>query len=422
MKTSPFLSGAIVACGALILLVISLLISDKANTRDKPNIGKSNIQLSEKYSDSGNTNSNDTLSTLTNKYIEKTESRYKKRAVELTSKFLDETVSDLDFFKLASGYISLTYDCCSTVKNDLFDPADDMIDQSIYHTYGGCGWRDYSLRRFGEYAGKNPEEMRRVALFRIPLQQNHTASEIKINGKFIFFDPTFGVYFTAKDGRFLSIAEARWLFPEIDIFMTDREKGNLLTHGNPISFNKINWLKIDGQDLMKKRVACWYINANGEDRKKVCDILRTYFASVVSPDRNLVFRDLHFLESLVLRMDEIEHYWPGYVGRLNSIKTDFGLKFIIPKDLPHVQIDFHGEGLGNVLFDYDDYDKNFSESHFDDFEIRLQKRKQGVIEITTITFKSSGQGGVLLLIPTSLGGANISEAHLTPAQQNASFE
>jgi hypothetical protein len=163
---------------------------------------------------------------------------------------------------------------------------------------------------------------------------------------------------------------------------------------------------------MKNRAACWYIKENGEDRQKVCDILRTYFASVVSPDRNIVFRDLHFLENDILKIDEIEHYWPGYVGRLNSIKTDFGLKFIIPKDLPHIRISFHGSGLGNVLFDYDDYEKKYFESHFDDFEILRQTRKQGDIEITTITFKSSGKGGVLLLIPTSLGGANITEAHL----------
>jgi hypothetical protein len=86
---------------------------------------------------------------------------------------------------------------------------------------GSCGWRDILLQDVMASIGV---EARRVNLYDVPFQTGHTATEIKINGKWIFFDSTFGLFFTNKSGKMLSMIEARELWPDIN---TNLYRGNI---------------------------------------------------------------------------------------------------------------------------------------------------------------------------------------------------
>lgn len=61
---------------------------------------------------------------------------------------------------------------------------------------GLCGEYAYVLRELLEYLGY---QTRYINFYNIPQQGNHTAVEVKIDGKWSFLDPTFGNFFT-KDG------------------------------------------------------------------------------------------------------------------------------------------------------------------------------------------------------------------------------
>jgi hypothetical protein len=71
---------------------------------------------------------------------------------------------------------------------------------------GSCGWRDILMESLFQTIGV---EHKRVALYGVPFQSSHTATELNIGGKWLFFDPTFGIYLTNLSGRILSLEEAR---------------------------------------------------------------------------------------------------------------------------------------------------------------------------------------------------------------------
>jgi hypothetical protein len=71
---------------------------------------------------------------------------------------------------------------------------------------GSCGWRDILMDSLFQTIGV---EHRRVALYGVPFQVGHTATELNIGGKWLFFDPTFGIYLTNLSGKILSLEEAR---------------------------------------------------------------------------------------------------------------------------------------------------------------------------------------------------------------------
>ena len=78
-----------------------------------------------------------------------------------------------------------------------------------------CGWRDVLLKDLFSQIGI---EGRRVNFYDVPYQGGHTATELKIGGKWMFFDATFGIYFTAKGSDVpLSIAETFQLWPQVEV-------------------------------------------------------------------------------------------------------------------------------------------------------------------------------------------------------------
>jgi hypothetical protein len=73
-----------------------------------------------------------------------------------------------------------------------------------------CGWRvdDRPVRR-NRCQGAASKLLRRA-------EGGHTCLELYINGKWMFFDPTFGIYFESKNGGDpLSIEEARADWPDV---------------------------------------------------------------------------------------------------------------------------------------------------------------------------------------------------------------
>ncbi|MGO4573062.1 calcium-binding protein [Microvirga sp. 2TAF3] len=76
-----------------------------------------------------------------------------------------------------------------------------------------CGWRDTLMESLFEGIGV---QHRRVNFYDVPFQANHTATELFINGKWMFFDSTFGLYFTRQGSSVpLSMEEARALWPNV---------------------------------------------------------------------------------------------------------------------------------------------------------------------------------------------------------------
>jgi Ca2+-binding RTX toxin-like protein len=72
---------------------------------------------------------------------------------------------------------------------------------------GSCGWRDILMEKLFSEIGI---QHRRANFNDVPFQVGHSATELKINGKWMFFDATTGTYFSLKGSTTpISIEEAR---------------------------------------------------------------------------------------------------------------------------------------------------------------------------------------------------------------------
>ncbi|HEY7383492.1 MAG TPA: hypothetical protein VH743_07460 [Beijerinckiaceae bacterium] len=81
-----------------------------------------------------------------------------------------------------------------------------------------CGWRDVLMKALFAEIGI---EGRRVNFYDVPYQGGHTATELKIGGKWMFFDATFGIYFEPKGGGApLSIAQVREQWPAVQMMQS----------------------------------------------------------------------------------------------------------------------------------------------------------------------------------------------------------
>lgn len=80
--------------------------------------------------------------------------------------------------------------------------------------YGACGWRALMITTLLEEIGI---KTRLVHFWDVPVQGSHVAAELFINGKWMFFDPSFGVYYESKKGVPLSLEEVRAQWPNVVI-------------------------------------------------------------------------------------------------------------------------------------------------------------------------------------------------------------
>ncbi len=93
---------------------------------------------------------------------------------------------------------------------------EDYIERVFTILLGECGTMDFA---FEVLARQLQLPHRRAVMPYVPGQGGHVATEVYVNEKWFFFDASFGVYFTEKGApsKFLSLAEARRLYPMIDV-------------------------------------------------------------------------------------------------------------------------------------------------------------------------------------------------------------
>lgn len=97
-----------------------------------------------------------------------------------------------------------------------------------------CGWREWFTAVLFDEIGIRE---RQVNFYDVPFQGGHTALELYINNEWMFFDPTFGIYFeSTKGGTPLSIEEARAGWPNVVVKQCSLE-GWQGAFVNPYSIN-----------------------------------------------------------------------------------------------------------------------------------------------------------------------------------------
>ena len=212
-----------------------------------------------------------------------------------------EELQPLDFFLNLTAWIPNSF---GLDVPKVGYPAKDILASMV----AGCGLRDILTEQYAEYLGL---PHRRVNFFNIPVTVGHSASEILINGKWRFFDTTFGIYFT-KEGTTepLSIAEARRLYPRIDVKSFDgtlRHKPKFSPEQSfkykTLTFNKKGGTLGDN-----------FVYYPGTDRL-LMDIKRTYFSSVTSdPDAEIVHMPL---------VIDLNQSAVGKIGTVNASVDDF---------------------------------------------------------------------------------------------------
>lgn len=83
-----------------------------------------------------------------------------------------------------------------------------------------CGWREYLFITLFKDAGF---EARAINFYDMPFQGNHTTLEIKIDGSWVWFDPTFGTVFKDKNGDLVSASYARNNSSTISVFQANTD-------------------------------------------------------------------------------------------------------------------------------------------------------------------------------------------------------
>jgi hypothetical protein len=119
----------------------------------------------------------------------------------------------LEFFKDLTGWMfaSLAFQYGDSPKR-----VTGTIEETLTLLSAACGYRDHVTRRFAQYLGL---ETRRVNFFNVGVQVGHSATEVRIDGLWRFFDATTGVYFAAPDDPAtpISYQEAQDRYPRVVI-------------------------------------------------------------------------------------------------------------------------------------------------------------------------------------------------------------
>lgn len=140
---------------------------------------------------------------------------------------------------------------------------------------GECGDREFAFSRIAMGLGI---PTRRISFFTVPIQLSHVGVEAFHNGKWRFFDPTAGLYFSyAGDSEPIGIAEARAAYPSITVWKSDREPWTGVRQAlsdEPYEIISNNILIIKGAPVI--------------------DVERTYFASEMTgaSEENILFNSV----------------------------------------------------------------------------------------------------------------------------------
>jgi Ca2+-binding RTX toxin-like protein len=230
----------------------------------------------------------------------------------------------------------------------------------------------------------------------VPFQTGHTATEIKINGKWIFFDSTFGLFFTNKSGKMLSMLEARELWPDIN---TNLYRGNI-EYGvsQPLDeikisnykVSKTNFLYIDSdywstsnENIVNGEINSLYFNKEAEyiENGKRQDLESKLIVKINEDKGNKAWDTIQSnyskgkLHYKRITYDNLTHEF-YYYDPLNNhpyslIKVTTGVGNYIRK------IDTHYDG-GQLVIKYftlsDPSSSNYSISYFNTSKLRYQSK------------------------------------------------
>jgi len=96
---------------------------------------------------------------------------------------------------------------------------DDSVDVTLEMMNGSCGHRDNLFRDISTCLGW---KSRRVAFHNVPVQLAHVGTEVFVDGRWRFFDPTFGIHLVSAtdQSNVLSILQARQNFPDVKVMRT----------------------------------------------------------------------------------------------------------------------------------------------------------------------------------------------------------
>ncbi len=176
----------------------------------------------------------------------------------------------------------------SPVRVNPFEPGetpDNYIERVLESFNGACGTIDFVFERAVGLLGLSH---RRVVFPFVPGTGGHVASEVFINGKWVFLDGTFGVYFThaGRADDLLSIEEARRLYPAIDIWSIARNRWSRQN----TSMSEL-WSEYRNRDLFHITRDNFFKNPLNENRTVITDLRLAYFSVPAYFDRNEVLAD-----------------------------------------------------------------------------------------------------------------------------------
>ena len=321
-----------------------------------------------------------------------------------------------------SAFISLTWQSGAPKKTQNIP----LWKASLAQRIGSCGFRDLVFRNLLKSKYKKLKSGR-VNFFNVPIQRNHSASFIIIDGREVFFDATTGVYFTDDDGKILSIQQARQDFPDIFINYVDRKKGTLLRN-SALSEEDISWSVITGDELLASPL---YVHYKGRGKKAVisADVLRTYFLS--NTDRDNPTSEMRVSAPTIHERTGDDFFNLKNNSKLNTANyfvargnNNFPEKRFVIRLNSHwdgkeeiqccdiQSITFRGTDLDDVEFDYDDFarisnspkrllpntSQEFLKPPYRNFVFQSELRNNNT-ELE-IWFARSNAGGEVTLYPT----------------------
>lgn len=314
------------------------------------------------------------------------------RMAEITLTFAAIEISDhADFQPILDkqflDWFRQTTEFASTVRADVCRTRTDVLAMYASQVLG---------YEFG-YVGFDHPDYRPVSFFNTPVQGNHSAIEIRIDGNWVFFDPSFGVYFEDASGQPLGYMQARWLFPNITVVQLDTDEGQALTHGRDLpETHQHRWLRYNGEELMRTHVPTFFSNEGNTGAWPNGDLLSLFFAVKAYPAPPL--------SAPLIRPEDVSSH---------DIYADgdgfTGLKLLF-LSTPGQKIVLTGQGLQNVLIDVEP---------FGDI---VQTYEQGRIfseisddgQVLELRSQFPDNGFVLTVQPTRAGRATVTGVRAEP--------
>ena len=263
----------------------------------------------------------------------------------IDEKEIEKRGKEFEFVKnrMAKIYQEYEYDAITTNKN-YSRKGDEWLEIEInnilfakkYKT-AQCSVRskvlgyDFAKKFSHEYIGFSFEgqHFRNVSFTNVPFQVGHTAIEVFVDGQWVFFDPTYGIYFTDLNNNPISYLQAKKQFPEIQVFQFIKNK----------NFNTKKWFKYSPDELKNDEIKLIAIYRNFTQEDVNGFLNRTYFNVDSIPELNK-----H------IKTSSLNHFKGGKIGFWAKAYREMSVHSAIEgKRLVRIE----GKNLRNIMIDID---------------------------------------------------------------------